>query len=138
MVLVDLPLADEHDDEESGHDKLNALGVEVDDVAQQGSCRGPGHPINLVQDGHKKQEPAGVYPLRSVHRAVDGERLVAQAEDEIGLFPAQVFEFIQQGQPVKQMPRVDHDGQEEGVDGLKRRQHQKTGGDELHRTGKNE
>ena len=44
--------------------------------------------------------------------AVDGERLIAQAEDEIELLPAHIFIFFQHGDAVKQVSRIHQKGGE--------------------------
>ncbi len=58
---------------------------------------------------------------------MDGKGLVAQPEDQIGLLPAQVLEFVQHGQAIEQMTGVDHQGQQEGVERLEGGHEQEVG-----------
>ena len=138
VVLVLLPLGEEHHHEQGGHDELNPRGVKLDEVPQQGTQGGPCHPVDLVEDGDEKHEPPPVDPRRRGHGAVDGEGLVTQAEDEVGLFPPQVLKLVQHGQAVEEVPGVDHQGQQEGVEGLEGGQQQEVRRHKLHGAGKDE
>ena len=113
-------MADEHDHKQRGHDKFQSGRVKLDDTAQQCAQGRPAHPVQMVEQGDKEHEPAPVDALRRLDRAVDGERLVAHAENQIKFLPSGIFELFQHGNAVKQVSRVDHERQNKGVEGLKR------------------
>ena len=96
----------------------------MDDIPQQGPGGGPRHPVNVVEQGDKEHEPPAVHPLRRVDGTVDGKGFVAHPEDQVELFPAGAAVLLQHGQPVEQVPRIDHQRQKKSVQGVESRQQQ--------------
>ena len=137
MVLGLLPLIDEHHGEQRRHDEFDAGGVKVQDRAEQRAERRARDPVGLVEQGDEEHEPAAVHALRRGDGAVDGEGLVAHAEDQVGLFPAHALVLFQHGDAVEQMPRIDHQRQKKGVQRRVGRE-QQLHRDELHRAGEDE
>ena len=85
----------------------------MDEAAQHAAQCGAGHPVKLVEQRDEEIEPPPVDPLRDLGGAIDAEGLIAHAIDEVGLFPAQSLKFIQHGNAVKKVPRLDHQRHQE-------------------------
>ena len=109
MILRLFPLVEEHHDEQRRHDKLDALGVEMQHQAEQGAERRAAHPVDLVEQRYKEHKPPAVDALRRRDGAVDGKRLVAHAVDQVQPLPAEPLILLQHGDAVKQVARVDAD-----------------------------
>ena len=109
MVPGAAPLVHEYRDEEGCQGKVDALGGEGQDPAQDGAQGGTGHPITLIEQAHQKIIPLGVRP-----GAVEGVGLVRQGEDQVWLAPAGVAVFVDHGNAVKEVPGVDHQGRHGG------------------------
>lgn len=112
------PLVGEEDREHGGQNELKPPGVETRQIAQDGPCRGPAHPVGLVEEGDEEHEPAPVDPGRFLVGGDQGEGLVTHAEDQVGLLPAGSPEPRQHGQSVEEMAGVDHQGQGQGTQGV--------------------
>ena len=91
----------------------------------------------MIEQGDEEVEPTPIHPLRRGDGAVQGEGLVAHPEDEIPLLPPCVPIFAQHSQAIEQVAGVDHEGHDEGIEGLESA-HQQIHCDELHGAGKNE
>ena len=136
MIFLFEPLLQEDDHEHGGHHKIQTFGVEGNQGAEEPAQGSAGDPIQLIQCRDPEEKPALVNFRRNSGGAGDGEGLVTQAENQVGLFPAGVLISVQQSDSVEQVPGVDHQGHDEGLDGIERPQ-QQTGGDELHGAGVN-
>ena len=132
MLLPLFPFIEEDHDEHRGHHKVEPLGVERDHIADDAAEHSAEHPVALVQQRDEEHEPAAVHVRRDHGRIVDGEGLVAHAEDQIGLLSACAFEFFQHGDAVEQVARLDHQrGKQRGEGGKGAEQH--FGGDKFER-----
>ena len=131
------PLVEEDDEEQRGEYEVESLRVEWDVRADHAAERGAGHPVQLVEERDPQVEPAAVHVFGDSCGGVDGERLVAHAEDEVWAFPAEAFESSEHRQSVEQVARVDHERQQERGDGVECGQ-QQVDGDEFHRSGEDE
>ena len=135
VILRFLPLVDEHDDKQRRHDELDACRVKMDNITQKGSHGRARDPVHLIQKRHKEHEPSPVHIRRRRHGTVDRKGLIAHPIDQIGFFPARILILFQHGDPVEQMPRIDHQRQKKGMQRMKGGQ-QQLHGDKFHRTGK--
>ncbi len=108
MVLFREPLLQEDDYEHRGQHEVQPFGVKVDEGAEQPAQCGAGEPVQVVQKRHEEHEPAFVNILGNICRIVDGKAFIAHPEDEVKGFPAISAVFFQHGDPVEQMPGVDH------------------------------
>ena len=113
MVLFLQPLLQKDNYKHRRHHKIQPLGIEMDEAAQHAAQCGAGHPVKLVEQRDEEIEPPPVDPLRDLGGAIDAEGLIAHAIDEVGLFPAQSLKFIQHGNAVKKVPRLDHQRHQE-------------------------
>ena len=135
MVPGFLPLVDEHDDKQCRHDELDACRIKMYDISQKGSRGRACDPVDLVEQRDEKHKPAFVNIRGRRHGAVDRKGFVAHPIDQIGFFPARILILFQHGDPVEQMPRIDHQRQKKGMQRMKGGQ-QQLHGDKFHRTGK--
>ena len=107
MLLFLHELLKEDDHEHGRHHKVQALRIKGEHRAQLCPEGCPQDPVAPVEQRHPQVEPAPVDSLGRLHSAVDGEALVTHAVDEDGHFPAMAAVFLQHGQAVKQVPRLD-------------------------------
>ena len=114
MLLFLLPLVQKDDDEHGCHHKVHTLGAEGQDRAHHRAETRAGDPVDLVQQGDEEHEPAPVHPFRRFGGAGDGEGLVAHGVDHIKTAQPVALVPLQHGKAVEQMPRLDHQGHQEG------------------------
>ena len=125
MVPGFLPLVDEHDDKQCRHDELDACRIKMYDISQKGSRGRACDPVDLVEQRDEKHKPAFVNIRGRRHGAVDRKGFVAHPIDQIGLFPTRILVLFQHGDPVEQVPRIDHQRQEKGMQRMKGGQQQR-------------
>ena len=98
------------------HISFRIEGDEGAEDAAQGRAR---KPVQVVQQGHKKHEPAPVHVRRNFSGIIDRKGFVAHAEDEIDFFQAETAEPVQHGNPVEQVSGVEHERHRQRLDGMK-------------------
>ena len=90
----------------------------------------------MVQYRDEEHKPAAVHILRDVCHVIDGKTLITHTEDQIELFQPHPLVFVQHGDAVEQMPGVDHQGHQKGLQQIKPAQ-QQIDQHKLHGTGEN-
>lgn len=108
MLFFFFPLVQEDDHEHGRHHEIHTLCAEGQDRTDHRAQPGAGHPVELIQQGDEKHEPAPVHPFRRLGRAGDGEGLVAHGVDHVNAAQAIAFVALQHGKAVEQVPRLDH------------------------------
>lgn len=101
-------MVNEHNNKKRGHNKFNARGIKLNDIAKQRTKRRAGHPIDLIKQGYKKHKPTFINIGRRRYGAVDRKRFIAHSVNQIGLLPIYIFVLIQHGNTVKQVAGIYH------------------------------
>src|SRR5699024_8765238 len=104
------PLFQENYHKHGGHDKVKSLCVEMYQRSEDTSQRRAEEPVKMVQQRHKKHEPASVHVVRYISGIVDGKTFVAHAKNQVYFLPSDSPEFFQHGYAVKQVAGIDHEG----------------------------
>lgn len=101
------PLFGENNDEQGRHGKINAGGVEGDDLSQQGAQYGSEDPVNMIQQ--RDQEQGIVFGIlwRYFQGADQGIGFIGQGKYHVRVAPPHLAEFFQKRQPVKHVAAVD-------------------------------
>ena len=107
MVLGAQPLLNEDGDEQGGQCKIDAGEVQRE-ISQQGADSGAQHPVALVKQGYQKIVADAVDPVREYRAGDQRIGFIGQCENQIGLFLPRLLVGIHHGQPIEEMPRVDH------------------------------
>ena len=122
MVLFLEPLVHEDDDEHRRHHKVESLGVEAQEPAEDAAERRAQKPVEFIEQRNEEIEPPAVHTLGDLRRVVDAERLVAHGVDEVRLFPARALVLVEHRNAVKQVARLDHHRRQENLHRRKRRE----------------
>ena len=120
MIFFFQPLLHKDDDKHGGHNEFQSLCIKVNQRAEDTAERGAGDPVKLIQQGYEKHEPAAIHIFWDICRVVYRKCFIAHAVDEIDFFPAHTFELVQHGNPVKQMPCVDHQRHSQSLNRIER------------------
>ena len=114
------PLLHKNHNEHSRHNEIQPRRVKMDKTAEQTADRRAADPIKLIEKGHKEIKPAPVNVFRDFGSIIDAECFVAHGVDQVIFFRAEIFIFIQHGNAVKQMARLNHERHQKCLHGRKR------------------
>lgn len=137
MVFCRLPLADENCREESDEGEVQALGVDLQAVAQETADGCTCYPVDLVQQIYADHEAALVDAFRDNSITVDGEGFITHTEDQIKFLQTGILIFFQHAQAVEQMTRINHQCHKKAVQRIEGAQ-QHRDQNEFHAAGKDE
>ena len=117
MAFLAQELIEIDDNEHGCEHKTQAFCVKGDEGAKEPPESCPRDPVDLVEQGHEKVEPAPVHALGNAGRVVDGKGLVAQPEHEIGLLHPHATVLLKHGKAIEEMAGVHHERQPQGLQG---------------------
>ena len=124
-VLPLLPLLQKQHHEQRRQGEIQTRGVEGQEAAQQAAQGRGGYPVAVIQQGYPEVEVLPRHALRRLQGGDQGKGLVAEDVDQERANLAQALVFIQHTDAVKNVPGVHHNGQQEGLQGVKGRDQQR-------------
>ena len=122
MILFFQPLLHKDHHEHSGHNEFQPFRIEMDQRAEDPAQRRTREPVKMVQERDKEHKPPAVNIFRDIRGIVDGKALVAHSEDQIEFLASHTAELVQHGNPVEQMPCIDHQSHGKSLQRVKRSQ----------------
>ncbi len=114
MIAGSLPLLQEDDEEKCCHGKIDACGINGDDISGQDACKRTDNPVALVQQGGEEQEIFTIHTLRRRCGAFQGVGFIGQGKDHVGLQLSHDFKRLQHGKAVEKMAGVYHERDQGG------------------------
>lgn len=137
MVFGRFPPIHKDHQKQCSHGKINAGGIDRQEISDQGTDDTAEHPVKMIQSRNEEKEPFPADVLRRFGGADQSISLIGQRKDQVRFQLPAVLVTVQHGQTVEQMSCIDHQGQQNGRKKVVRCQKQRNC-NKLHGAGVNE